>query len=222
MKKILAVVLAMVLAIGAFAVSAGAWSDNNAWAAEVLRLVNVERARAGLRPVAAHPNLNHAAQVRAREIDDHPNAGGLWSHTRPDGRNWVTVLSEVPVTGRRISGENLARGHTTPEQVVQGWMNSPGHRNNIMHANFTHMGVGVHRGVEGRMHWSQLFVEIPNLPGVCTRDLGAVVCNCPQGPSLGNMFGGLSDLLRAPFTAARQVVQNVMERAGDPLVAIFN
>ncbi|MCL2195298.1 MAG: hypothetical protein FWB76_05040, partial [Oscillospiraceae bacterium] len=78
MKKLLAIVLVMALAIGAFAVTASAWSDNDAWAAEVLRLVNVERARAGLRPVVAHPSLNRAAQVRATEIDDHPDAGGYW------------------------------------------------------------------------------------------------------------------------------------------------
>jgi len=218
MKKILAIALAMMLAVGVFAVGANAWSDNDAWAAEVLRLVNVERAREGIAPLAAHPNLNRAAQIRAIEIDDHPNAGGLWSHSRPDGRNWVTVFSEVPVTGRRISGENLARGHSTPAMVVQGWMNSPGHRNNIMHPHFTHLGVGVHRGVEGRMHWSQLFAEIPYLPGVCTQDLGAVVCNCPQGPSLGNIWQSITESLAAPF----RVAEGVMEIPGGWWRNIFN
>ncbi|MCL2447213.1 MAG: CAP domain-containing protein [Oscillospiraceae bacterium] len=211
MKKLLAVMLVMVLAIGTFAVTASAWSYNDAWANEVLRLVNVERARAGLRPLAPHPNLNRAAQVRTREIDDHPSVGGYWSHTRPDGRNWITVFNEVTVSGRRISGENLARGHGSPAHVVQGWMNSPGHRNNIMHPHFTHMGVGVHRGVNGRMHWAQLFSEIPNLPGVCAQDLGANTCNCPSRGvnlnvnfSLGEVFGEMSRIVASMHERATQ------------------
>jgi len=202
MKKLLAILLVMALAIGAFAVTASAWSDNDAWANEVLRLVNVERARAGLHPLAPHPGLNRAAQIRAREIDDHPNAGGYWSHTRPDGRNWITVFNEVTVSGRRVSGENLARGHTSPAHVVQGWMSSPGHRNNIMHPHFTHLGVGVHRGVNNRMHWAQLFAEIPNLPGVCSQDLGSSICRCPSSGlnfnfSLAELFSGMTGIAAA-------------------------
>jgi len=124
--------------------------DTQAFAAEVVRLVNMQRAVEGLGPLEANQRLWTAAHVRAREIP------ALFSHSRPDGREWHTVFAEA---GVQISGggENIASGHITPQAVVNGWMNSPSHRANILAPNFTRIGVGVHQDETGRVHWVQLF-----------------------------------------------------------------
>jgi len=66
------------------------------------------------------------------------------------------VLKEMGIS-YRACGENIAKGSPTPERVVQGWMNSAGHRANILNENFTTIGVGVHEDAAGVMHWAQMF-----------------------------------------------------------------
>lgn len=122
----------------------------SAYAQEVVRLVNIERADAGLAPLTMDATLSAAAQVRAQEIDE------SFSHTRPDGSSCFTVLKDFGIT-YRACGENIAKGSPTPERVVEGWMNSAGHRANILSANFTTIGVGVFADAAGTLHWAQLF-----------------------------------------------------------------
>lgn len=120
------------------------------FAQEVLDLVNAERGKERLKPLKLAKDLNHYAQIRAKEITK------KFSHTRPDGRSCFTV---VPKYGYRILGENLAGGQRSPEEVVEAWMNSPGHRANIMNPNFEELGVG-YLYVDNskyRHHWAQLF-----------------------------------------------------------------
>lgn len=118
---------------------------------EVLRLVNIEREKAGKQPLSADINLTKAAQVRAREIAD------TFSHSRPDGRDCFTAMKEAGVS-YRAAGENIAMGQKTPAQVVEGWMNSDGHRRNILSDSFGRLGVGYY--VEnGRAHWVQMFAD---------------------------------------------------------------
>lgn len=118
---------------------------------EVLRLVNIERAKAGKQPLSSDMNLNQAAQVRAQEIVR------AFSHTRPDGRDCFTAMKEAGVS-YRAAGENIAMGQRTPEQVVAGWMDSDGHRENILSDRFGRLGVGYH--VEnGRAYWVQMFAN---------------------------------------------------------------
>ena len=161
MKKFLAVIAiaALLCALALPAAAAAAITPQNAaFAAEVLRLTNAERARHGL-PALSGTNtaLNNAAQRRAVEINTY------WSHTRPNGTPWHTVLTEFPVGARSLAGENLGRRQTSPAQVVQGWMNSPGHRANIL-GQFTHLGVGVYRNSAGVYHWAQLFINDGSVP----------------------------------------------------------
>lgn len=125
--------------------------DLNAYVDEVIRLVNVERANAGLAPLAKNGTACQAADIRASEI------GVSFSHTRPDGRDCFTVFEEFGI-GFTACGENIAMGQPSPEAVVEGWMNSPGHRANILNENFQEIGVGV-KNVNGRMHWVQLFLR---------------------------------------------------------------
>ena len=126
-------------------------SGISAYAQEVVRLVNIERANAGLAPLSMDATLSVAAQVRAQEIDS------SFSHTRPDGSSCFTVLKEMGVS-YRTAGENIAKGQATPARVVEGWMNSAGHRANILNGNFTTIGVGVYEDAAGTLHWTQLFI----------------------------------------------------------------
>lgn len=117
----------------------------SAYAQEVVDLVNVERAKQGIAPLSIDPNVTKAAQVRAKEIKT------SFSHTRPDGRTAFTALDEANASYRG-AGENIAIGQKTPEQVVSDWMNSEGHRKNILNSSFKYIGVGV----DGTA-WTQLF-----------------------------------------------------------------
>ena len=123
------------------------------FAEEVLRLVNAERAKVGVSELKLDDLLGQAAQIRAVELKTR------YEHSRPDGRDWDTVLAEVGVKNYRAWGENLAYGYNmlqTAEAVVQGWMSSPGHKENILKAEFTHLGVGMYR-VGSEYFWVQLF-----------------------------------------------------------------
>ena len=119
------------------------------FAAQVAALVNAARAEYGLPALTVDAKVQQAAQVRARE------SAQSFSHTRPDGSSFSTALTEAGVSYTR-SGENIAYGQTTPQQVVQAWMDSAGHRANILDASFTHIGVG-YAVVDGTAYWAQLF-----------------------------------------------------------------
>ena len=125
-------------------------TENASFVRQVVNLVNQERAKAGLSPVTADTSIQAAAQVRAKEIEK------SFSHTRPDGSSFSTALTQQGVTYRG-SGENIAWGQKTPEQVMNGWMNSDGHRANILNKNFTKIGVGYHQNASGTNYWTQLF-----------------------------------------------------------------
>lgn len=124
--------------------------ENLSFAEQVVELVNEERAKEGLAPLTIDKKVQAAAQIRAVESKT------SFSHTRPNGSSFATALKEQGVTYRR-SGENIAWGQRTPKEVVNAWMNSSGHRANIMNKNFTKIGVGYyqHNGVN---YWSQLFI----------------------------------------------------------------
>ena len=123
----------------------------SAFESEVLALVNKERAAAGLSPVtASNLKLNSAAAQRAKE------QATQFSHTRPNGQNWTTVLSEYGVSYKR-AGENVAYGQSTPTEVMTAWMNSQGHRENILGSSYTEIGIGVYQK-NGTYYWSQLFI----------------------------------------------------------------
>ncbi|MGW2117039.1 CAP domain-containing protein [Streptomyces zhihengii] len=119
--------------------------------AQVLALVNKERAAAGCGPVTANAKLTKAAD----DYSDVMAASGVMSHTGPDGS---TMTSRVEAAGYAWStlGENIARGQADAEAVMDAWMNSPGHRANILNCSFDELGVGVHMG-DGGPWWTQNF-----------------------------------------------------------------
>ena len=124
------------------------------YAAEVLTLVNQERAAEGLSALSADGKLTQAAGIRVKEITV------SFSHTRPDGSSCFTALSEVGASYSR-AGENLAIGQKTPEEVVKAWMASPGHRANIMNPNFRRIGIAITDGGAnyGGYAWAQFFSD---------------------------------------------------------------
>ncbi len=115
---------------------------------EVVELVNEERAAENLPPLTLHKDACAAAQVRAEE------AKQSFSHTRPNGSKCFTALTEANIA-YAYAGENLAGRIKTPEKVVDAWMNSPGHRKNIMKPNYTQIGVGY---VSSGNYWAQFFM----------------------------------------------------------------
>ena len=124
----------------------------NAFAAQVIDLVNIERAREGLKPLVYDATIEDAALVRAKEIQT------SFSHTRPNGTSFATAMKEAGVNYRR-AGENIAWGQKTPEDVVNAWMNSPSHRANIMNENYGRIGVGHLTNARGTSYWVQLFAN---------------------------------------------------------------
>ena len=123
---------------------------NTAYEAEVLRLVNIERSKKGLSPLAQDSGATNVAHLRAKEIVK------SFSHTRPDGSSCFTAAKDLGVA-YRTAGENIAYGYSTPEQVVSGWMNSEGHRKNILSSSFGKIGIGCFKS-GGTLYWSQFFI----------------------------------------------------------------
>ncbi|MFD6417879.1 CAP domain-containing protein [Streptomyces sp. NPDC060194] len=120
--------------------------------AEVVTLTNAERASAGLRPLAADPRLATAAQAYSTDMA----ARDFYSHTSPEGLEPRDRAVAAGATHRGI-GENIACGQRTAADVVRGWMNSPGHRANILRPDFTHIGTGFSGGGRAGTYWTQLF-----------------------------------------------------------------
>lgn len=126
-------------------------NSNLSFARQVVELVNKERTKAGLNAVAIDTKIEAAALIRAKEIEK------SFSHTRPNGSGFSTVLTENGISFHG-SGENIAWGQRSPEEVMQGWMNSPGHRANILNSKYTKIGTAYYIGENGRGYWVQLFI----------------------------------------------------------------
>ncbi|WP_079249414.1 CAP domain-containing protein [Streptomyces sp. IMTB 2501] len=122
----------------------------NAAEAEVLGLVNQERAKVGCTPLAA----NSALTKLAESFSDDMAARGFFDHTDPDGKSPWDRAAAAGITN--LGGENIARGQADAAAVMQAWMNSPGHKANILNCDFKTLGVGVHLGPGGPW-WTQDF-----------------------------------------------------------------
>ena len=123
------------------------------YAAQVLKLVNEERAREELAPLKASTALDKAACIRAKELvtQNSPN--------RPDGRNGCSVLTDEKIV-YESAGENIASGCKTPKDVVEKWMADAGHRSQIMSTDYAYMGLGYYSTTKGdKYYWSQIFTN---------------------------------------------------------------
>lgn len=119
----------------------------------IVRMVNNRRAEAGLAALTHLEIVDVPATIRAQEVSK------FWSHTRPDGRSFDTVLTECGMSYRG-KGENLfAANVLDASEAMTNWMNSPDHRENILRPAFTGIGVGIVRGSDGDYYYSQIFVH---------------------------------------------------------------
>ncbi|OXS32760.1 CAP domain-containing protein [Streptomyces sp. XY006] len=130
--------------------SSAALSGESAAAAQVLSLVNEERAKVGCSPVAANSALAGLAQNYSEDMA----ARGFFDHTDPDGRTPWDRAEKAGISN--LGGENIARGQADAAAVMDAWMNSPGHRANILNCDFKTLGVGVELG-SGGPWWTQNF-----------------------------------------------------------------
>ena len=189
MKKVLAFILTLCMLCSLLpAVYAAENSGLTKEELEVLKIANQEREKQGLNPLTSLPELQKATDIRGVELVE------LFSHTRPNGEACYSVFKEVTLPGYRTAGENIAAGQANPTAAMTSWMNSSGHKANILNGNFIHVGIGHHYESNStyRNHWVQLFfsafgcgytsmslslVEERTFPvGTPVGDLGIVAC----------------------------------------------
>jgi uncharacterized YkwD family protein len=115
---------------------------------QVVALVNKERAAAGLAPVSALDSLNKVAAAKATDM----RTNNYFSHTSPTYGSPFDMMSAFGIT-YQAAGENIAMGQKTPQEVMTAWMNSPGHKANILSSNFNYIGVGFDNN-----YWVQEFI----------------------------------------------------------------
>ena len=118
---------------------------------EVIRLVNEIRAENGLKVLTYDWELARVARYKSQDMKDNK----YFSHTSPVYGTPFQMIKNFGIS-YRSAGDNIAKGYATPQAVVNGWMNSSGHRANILNANFTHIGVGY---VSGGNYWTQMFIS---------------------------------------------------------------
>ena len=117
-----------------------------------LALVNAARTEAGLGAVSYDATLNALAYQRAMEISE------CWGHLRPDGSLCFTILDQNGVN-YSACGENIAAGQENMSEVINMWLNSPGHRANILNGAYNRMGIAVYYGGEYGTYWVQIFTN---------------------------------------------------------------
>ena len=117
---------------------------------EVIRLVNEIRQENGLKPLTYDWELSRVARYKSQDMRDNR----YFSHTSPVYGTPFQMIKSFGIS-YRSAGENIAKGYATPQAVVNGWMNSSGHRANILNPDYTHIGVGY---VSGGSFWTQLFI----------------------------------------------------------------
>ena len=125
-------------------------SSVTAFESEVVRLVNEIRAENGLKPLTQDWQLSRVARYKSQDMRDL----GYFSHTSPTYGSPFNMMKSFGIS-YKTAGENIAKGYSTPKAVVNGWMNSPGHRANILNSSYTHIGVGY---VASGNYWTQMFV----------------------------------------------------------------
>lgn len=117
---------------------------------KVIDLTNAERRKAGLKDLIGDTKLSSVAKTKSNDMQQK----GYFSHTSPTYGSPFDMMRDFGVT-YKTAGENIAQGQRTPEEVVRAWMNSEGHRRNILNSAFTHIGVG--HETTGN-HWTQMFI----------------------------------------------------------------
>lgn len=126
----------------------------NALENEVVRLVNVQRSWNGLAPLVINADLSRIARLKSQDMINKR----YFSHYSP---TYGSPFEMMHAFGIKFysAGENIAMGQTTASSVMNSWMNSTGHRANILNVNFKEIGVGAARDSSGRLYWTQMFIR---------------------------------------------------------------
>ena len=125
-------------------------SSQTAYENRVLELVNEERAKQGLKALEMDESVRNVARLKSEDM----RKNNYFDHTSPTYGSPFDMLKQFGIS-YSSAGENIAQGYRTPEEVVEGWMNSPGHRANILNESFTHLGVGYDSNGH---YWTQMFI----------------------------------------------------------------
>lgn len=126
----------------------GTQSTQSDFATQVVKLVNAERAKAGLGALTSDALLDKVAMAKVKDMSNN----NYFDHQSPTYGSPFDMMKQFGVT-YSYAGENIAKGQKTPQEVVTAWMNSAGHRANILSKNFTQIGVGYYNG-----YWAQEFI----------------------------------------------------------------
>lgn len=121
---------------------------------EVIELTNLERQKNGLQPLKHNWELSRVARYKSNDMRDN----NYFSHTSPIYGSPFKMIRDFGINFS-TAGENIAMGQTTAKQVVNSWMNSSGHRANILNKSFTEIGVGYAKDSKGRIFWTQMFIK---------------------------------------------------------------
>ncbi|MED4452659.1 CAP domain-containing protein [Metabacillus fastidiosus] len=131
--------------------SASNTSQVSAFEQKVIDLTNQERAKQGLSPLKLDTKLSQIARTKSLDMKNK----GYFSHTSPTYGSPFDMMKQFGIS-YTSAGENIAKGQRSPEEVVNAWMNSEGHRANILNSSYTHIGVGY---VEDGNYWTQMFIK---------------------------------------------------------------
>lgn len=133
--------------------SGGGTTCGSALETRQFELLNEDRVANGLAPLECDLRVTAVALEHSRDMAER----GYFDHVNPDGESPWDRVERAGIDGWRGVGENIAAGYPTPEDVQAGWMDSPGHRANILDDQYTHVGVGVYDD-NGTLYWTQVFV----------------------------------------------------------------
>ena len=120
---------------------------------QVLDLVNAERTKRGLNPLTLDAKLSNTATLKSQDMINK----GYFDHTSPTYGSPFDMMQQFGIS-YRSAGENIAMGQRTPQEVMNSWMNSSGHRANILNSSFTTLGVGIAKDANGTIYWTQMFI----------------------------------------------------------------
>ncbi|MPM72347.1 hypothetical protein SDC9_119320 [bioreactor metagenome] len=113
----------------------------------------MERSKRGLSELSLNTQLSNVATLKSQDMINK----NYFSHTSPTYGSTFDMMKQFNIS-YRTAGENIAMGQKTPAEVVNAWMNSQGHRENILNSNFTDIGVGVAKSSNGTLYWTQMFI----------------------------------------------------------------
>ena len=128
-------------------------TDFSSYQQQVLDLVNAERTKRGISALTLDSNLSSVATKKSQDMVNK----NYFDHTSPTYGSPFDMMKQF-VISYRTAGENIAKGQKTPQEVVTAWMNSEGHRKNILNPNFTNLGVGIAKDSKGTTYWTQMFI----------------------------------------------------------------